>query len=485
MERSESNIIPEIKSLNVCCKPRPIPTSKQSLRSTTNTSKEEINMPSVLNRRRTLLGTAATALTAGLSALLLPGDASACHTYKSPVTGKKGCRAQKEDARSGTSSNTSSNTSQQQSTPSSNTSKQSSSGTPQVSGRVTRVSNGSQLAQALKNASAGNTIELANGNYGGSFQITNSGTKGKPILITARSRLKAVLQKPLSVRGNYVIVSGLSFKGTGVTLFGTNCRVTRCYFNGSGTAIGLEGAANAEVDHNEITRWISSGVDCDPTYDGRRGTNPRIYRNHFYSGANRNRNTAINLGQQASDQPVNVNGIVEYNLIENVNKKYKSIYCKSSGNTIRSNTIINAQGIENRHGRNNKYIGNWLQNCDAFVVSDENCLVEGNMLVNVRNGIRVMAGDISSQQVPKQGGGVPFSNRCRIIENSVDSRLKIGSTYSNWKRVLPARDTVVSGHKGRISMERQQNTKVASGNQGRAGKAAVKLRPNQVGPNSA
>ena len=49
------------------------------------------------------------------------------------------------------------------------------------------MSNGSQLAQALKNASAGNAIELANGTYGGSFQITKSGTKGNPILITASS----------------------------------------------------------------------------------------------------------------------------------------------------------------------------------------------------------------------------------------------------------------------------------------------------------
>ena len=198
-----------------------------------------------------------------------------------------------------------------------------------------------------------------------------------------------------------------------------------------------------------------------------------------------NRNTAINLGQQSTDQPVDVNGIIEYNLIENVNKKYKTIYCKSSSNTVRYNTVINAQGIENRHGRNNQYIGNWLQNCDAFIVSDENCRVEGNNLVNVRNGIRVMAGDISSQQVPKQGGGVPFSYRCQLIENNVDTRLKIGSTYSNWKRVLPARETFVSGHKGRISWRESRAPVSCQAIRAVPAMRPVKLRPNQVGPNSA
>ena len=140
--------------------------------------------------------------------------------------------------------------------------------------------------------------------------------------------------------------------------------------------------------------------------------------------------------------------------------------------------------MENRHGRNNEFIGNWLENCDAFIVCDENCRVEGNRLKNVRNGIRVMAGDISSSQVPRQGGGVPFSYRCRVIENDVDTRLKIGSTYSNWARVIKARETYVSGHKGRISMEREERTTIVSGNQNRAGAAAGKLTRSNVGPNS-
>lgn len=430
-------------------------------------------MPSALTRRHALLGTVAT----GFSTLLLPSDASACHNYKSPVTGKTGCGAKKADAASGGSSKVSK--------PQSNSASNNSSDKIKVSGKVIKVSNGSQLTQALKNASAGQTIELGNGNYNGSFQINNSGNKNNAILIKARSKLKAVLQKQLRVRGNYVVVSDLSFKGAGVTLFGANCRVTRCYFNGCGTAVGLQGAANAQVDHNEITRWNNTGVDCDPTYEGRKGTNPRIYRNHFYNGANRNRNSAINLGQQSTDQPVAVNGIVEYNLVENANKKYKTIYCKSSNNTFRYNTIINAQGMENRHGKNNQFIGNWLQNCDAFVVADENCRVEGNKCVNLKSGMRVMAGDISSSQVPKQGGGVPFSYRCQIIENDVDTVLKIGSTYSGWKKTLPALETTVSGHKGKISQQAQKKTKIASGNQSKAGNKAKKLTAKQVGPYSA
>lgn len=449
----------------------------------TNVSKKENSMSSILTRRRALFGSAALSVTAGLSSLLLPGDALACHDYKGPSG--SGCAAYKRDSAASTTSSSSSKTSTQQSSPPATSSN---SREPSVSGRTIRVSNGSQLQSALASAAPGNQIELANGTYSGRFRIANSGNRNNPILITASNRLRADLRGTLEVRGDYVIVSGLSFNGgAGVELRAANCRVTRCYFNGSSTAISIRGAANAEVDHNEITRWGAEGIDFDPLFERRQGTNPRIYRNYLYNGLDRNRNAAINLGQQSGHHGIKVNGLVEYNLIENANRQYKTIYCKSSSNTVRYNTIINAQGMENRHGRDNKYIGNWLENCNAFIVSDENCVVEGNKLVKVVHGIRVMAGTISSQQVPSQGGGVPFSHRCQLIQNDVDTRLQIGSVYSDWRggRILPALDTVVRGHKGQISLQTERNTRVLSTDQSGAGRAAVRLRPNQVGPNSA
>jgi hypothetical protein len=60
-------------------------------------------MSSAFTRRRILLGTAVVALTPGLGALLVPGDALACHLYKSPVDGRVGCGAQTRDRANGVS----------------------------------------------------------------------------------------------------------------------------------------------------------------------------------------------------------------------------------------------------------------------------------------------------------------------------------------------------------------------------------------------
>jgi hypothetical protein len=453
--------------LDKACDPRP------------TRSKEEINMPSALTRRRTLLGTSATALTAGLSALLLPSDASACHDYKSPVTGKTGCGAKKDDSRSGTSSNTS----QQQSTPSTNTGKQSGSGEPKVNGKTVRVSNGSQLQSALANATAGSTIKLGNGRYSGNFRITNSGTKGNPILIESADRLRAELRSSLEIRGDHVIVSGLSFSGASVDLRAHNCRVTRCYFNGGGTAISVRGADNAEIDRNEITRWSAKGVDFDSDDGGRRGLRPRIYRNYFYDSKGKGDNAAIGLGQHSRHHKDRVNALVEYNLCVDI-PNYKAIFCKSSENTIRYNTFINCQGLVNRHGYRNKYIGNWLENSIDLIVNDEGCLVEGNKLVNCKNGLRVMAGNITSSDMASHRGSdprYPYADSCQIINNDTN-RITVGMTYSGWQRTYPARNTVLRGNTGKVSLQTQNGTRVDSSGQGNAGSAAVKLRPNQVGP---
>lgn len=427
-------------------------------------------MSSVLTRRRTLLGTAAIALT---PTLLLPSDASACHDYEGPSG--TGCAAFRADRKKR--SNSSSNVSPQQSAPSSTGS---ASGDPKVNGRTIRVSNGSQLQSALASARAGSKIELANGTYRGNFSITNSGTKSNPILIESASRLRAELSSSLAIRGDHVIVSGLSFQGASVNLRAHNCRVTRCYFNGGGTAISVRGADNAEIDRNEITRWSGRGIDFDPEEERRKGLRPHIYRNYFHDSKGAKDNGAISIGQYSLHHKYKVNALVEYNLCVDV-PKYKAIFCKSSENTIRYNTLIKCQGLVNRHGFRNKYIGNWLEDSIDLIINDEGCLVEGNKLVNCKNGLRIMAGDISSSQVTSQNGGYPYADGCQIIDNDTNL-IQVGITYRGWKRTYPARNTVLRGNTGKVSLQKQNGTKVNSSGQGNAGKAAVKLRPNQVGP---
>jgi hypothetical protein len=342
------------------------------------------------------------------------------------------------------------------------------------------VGNGQQLEKALASAKAGNRIQLADGSYSGNFLITASGTSSAPILIEASNRLQAVLQSGLVVRGDHVVVSGLSFRGGGVALRAHNCRVTRCYFNGISTAISVRGADKAEIDRNEVTNWSGKGVDFDPAYERRNGYRPHIYRNYFHNSAGDNKNAAINIGQQARHHGELVRAVVEYNLIEDV-PRYKALFCKSSQNIIRYNSLFNCQGLVNRHGFENQYIGNWLEDSIDFIINDKSCVANGNRLINIKNGLRVFAGDITSDQVKDLSGGHPRAESCQIIENETD-RITVGATYSSWERIYPALNTVLRGNTGRISFNRESGTQVSTSGQSNAGAAARKLQPKDVGP---
>jgi len=443
-------------------------------------------MSSALTRRRTLIGTTALALMSGLGGLLLPKDAVACHNYRSGRDGAVGCGAFKRDKRNGGAS-PSRNTSKQQSSDSSCDPKETTSADnntqqsdqPKVSGRTIRVSNGRQLERALSSAGAGNRIELANGTYKGNFVIRASGKGGSPILIEAANRLKAELRSDIELKGDHVIVSGLRFNGSGVAMRAANCRVTRCAFRGGATMLSVRGAANTEIDHNEFSGWGSRCIHIDPKHNRSSGVKHHIHRNHFHDSKGKNRNNGIIVGDNASHHDINVKALIEYNLFENV-QDAKTLSTKSSGNTMRYNTLINCQGITNRWGTNNKYIGNYLEKCISFRVTDRNCVVEGNRLVKCKLGLQVLAGDGTSRQAANNGG-YPRSEDCRLVDNDADD-IMIGVTYSNWKRVYPAVNTVLDGNKGKVKRWKERGTRVRSNNSGRAGRAAVRLRPNQVGP---
>ena len=135
----------------------------------------------------------------------------------------------------------------------------------------------------------------------------------------------------------------------------------------------------------------------------------------------------------------------------------------------------------NRHGYENKYINNWLEDTIDFIINDRKCVAEGNKLVNCKNGLRVMAGNITSDQVIQVTGGHPHADGCEIINNDT-SRIQVGATYSSWNKIIPAANTILRGNTGKIVQQRQTGTQLVSSAQSGAGAGAVKLRPNEVGP---
>lgn len=442
-----------------------------------NTSKEKNKMSPAPTRRLALLGTASIALISGLGGVLLPNSAFACHSYKSKSDGKTGCAAYKRDQAGGASSGASSKTaSKPQTTSTASSDTQESSGDPEVSGRTIRVSNSSQFQSALASAAPGNRIELANSTYKGNFVITKSGTKSAPILIEAANPLEAVITSGLEIRGNHVIVSGVTFQSRQISVLAANCRITRCLVE-RGAEISARGASDVEIDYNELRGWSFKAIDVDPYHENRTGYGAHIHHNYCHSG----KGHAIGIGQQIKHHSRPAAARVHHNLIENV--KDGGIHLKSAKNQVYANTLINGEAIAVRHGPDNTLSDNWLENSLSLIVRDLNCIAKGNKLVGCRHGLLVFGGNLSSAQVAgsRLSASYPFAENCQLIDNDANLTA-IGRTYSSFKPRLPATNTIVSGHKGPIRYETDRNTRVTSTSQSKSGGNARKLSPGQVGP---
>lgn len=344
--------------------------------------------------------------------------------------------------------------------------------------RTVTVYNSSDLQRALANAQPGHRIVVRNGSYSGTFRLTKSGTSGSKIIIEAASQQQAVIRSSMLITGNHVVVSGLTFTGGHLTVKGADCRITRCLLKG-GPSINARGTARIEIDHNELTGWSSRGIDCDPYHEGKTGYYVHVHHNYLHSSRKGNDLPGISVGRHTGHHKRPVKAIIEYNLLENC-PGGQTIRLKSSDNIVRNNTLINCESVSNRFGLNNKFINNWLEGCRALRLRDINCVAEGNKLINCIEGLVVGAGDVTSAQLSSKRDRHPTSDRCQLINNDAN-RTIIGRTYSDFKPVLPAMNTVVRGHKGPIIYGAQRGTNIVSSSQSSSKAGARKLKRSDVG----
>ncbi|MDR6879294.1 hypothetical protein J2X61_001041 [Bacillus sp. 3255] len=255
-------------------------------------------------------------------------------------------------------------------------------GTP-VEDSVT-VSTPAQLQNAINQAVPGRTIYLQDGTYSQSGPITINGIHGQDgseITIKAVNRGQAILSGGASFslyQSSYVTISGLTFTTTtsssnnAVKIDESNhIRLTRNAFNLNETGatnnwVKIRGinSDNNRIDRNEFRSKADPGpiiaVDGDGSSYMSRYT--IIDRNYFYDSAPRitNGKESIRLGLSGVSL-LNGYSTVENNLFENSDGDPEIISVKSSGNTIRYNTIRNSQGqVSARHGNNNQFYGNFF-----------------------------------------------------------------------------------------------------------------------------
>ncbi|MET7283947.1 polysaccharide lyase 6 family protein [Kribbella sp. NPDC005582] len=251
----------------------------------------------------------------------------------------------------------------------------------------------SQLQSAINSATAGTTITLANGSYAvGTSGITITGRNGtttSPIVIQAETKGGVTLTGTKSFvfsNSSNITISGFIFKQTtslDLAATASRIRLTRNEF-----ALGSAASHSVVVRGNDvkIDRNIfrdKTTVGCYLVIDGptndpaNENIAQRTYilRNHFrdHSFSGDNGGEPIRLGV-SSRALADADATVEYNLFERVNGDPEAISIKSSGSTIRYNTIRSSKGgIVLRHGNGNR--------------------IESNYILGGENGIRIYGND--------------------------------------------------------------------------------------------
>ena len=362
----------------------------------------------------------------------------------------------------------------QQSTPSKSETQTSANTAASTSGPTTTVYNSAQLQQALNSAGSGRRIVLKAGTYSGTFVVRANGQTNAPIVITGDPS-NVTLLSTLTIHGNHVHVQGINFRNAALVVRGDNCRVVGNRFLQSGGQVRLQGAANAEIAFNEFEGWSGNyALEINPFNSGK-GRNPNIHHNFFTNSSS----IPITIGLQPSHSRLSVGALIEHNLFINC-RHSQIINIKSSSNIIRRNTLIGGGAFLNRHGRENSFVENWLEDCGGLWLSDQNCRADGNRLV--RCDLLVLAGNIPPAEVVRQVGGHPRAENALLANN--DARMiRIGvswsSSYGKWN--LPALNTRVESHRGAMRRELERNSQIKSTNSGNSGNKAIRLQRGQVG----
>ncbi|MBW8764486.1 MAG: discoidin domain-containing protein [Microbacterium sp.] len=247
-------------------------------------------------------------------------------------------------------------------------------------GQTTTVTSISALQSAINNSDPGDTIVLKNGSYSVSSAVSlgssASGTSSEPVTIKAETVGGVTLtgSSSFSFSGVHdVSIQGFKFTQSTTIDVGSSSKAVDFIRNEFVFAQSAEHNLIVRSDDSEVAYNWFHGKSTIGVYLGIEGPgtdtvakNSHIHHNYFsdqtFTGGNGGE--SIRLG--TSPKALSSGGaIVEYNLFEDADGDPEAISVKSSGHTIRYNTIRNSKGgIVLRHGNNNKVLSNYILNGD-------------------------------------------------------------------------------------------------------------------------
>jgi poly(beta-D-mannuronate) lyase len=297
------------------------------------------------------------------------------------------------------------------------------------------VSDPSAFQDAISVARPGDIIRIAAGTHDSWMLAVPETASG-----TAEARIRIVPVEPgattftgqsgIEIAGSYIEVAGFRFDHTGqdsVVVTGSHNRIGELVFQDAGdkqsTVPGIvviePGATDNEIDHCEFYGSTSMSIKVRVRDDEPVPTGTHIHHNLFQdiSRLSKNGQEAIQLGQ-GEGSALTLGAVVEFNRFVRVDGDAELVSNKSSGNVISHNFALDSNG-------------------ELVLRTGRDCLVEGNVLLNTRGGVRI------------SGSGH------RVINNFISTTKGRGivltdgtSRYQPAKDNLIAHNTVVSAGRG-------------------------------------
>jgi poly(beta-D-mannuronate) lyase len=235
-----------------------------------------------------------------------------------------------------------------------------------------KVSSAADVAKAAAQAQPGDVLVMTDGAWADQeIQFAAKGDEQNPITLRPQTPGKVVLtgKSSLVVDGEYLVVSGLSFRdntatGDAVKLAGHHNRLTETSIVGGSQYkffVHLYGHHH-RVDHCYLAEKASENptfqieVDKDtPNYD-------QVDHNHFghRPPLGKNGGETMRIGYSGQSQ-WNSRATVEYNLYDQCDGEIEIISSKSCENVYRYNTFLNSAGfLTLRHGHRNVVDSNFF-----------------------------------------------------------------------------------------------------------------------------
>jgi poly(beta-D-mannuronate) lyase len=333
------------------------------------------------------------------------------------------------------------------------------------SGASTTVTSISALQSAIDNSDPGDTIVLKNGSYAVSSAVSlgsgASGTSSEPVTVRAESVGGVTLtgSSSFSFSGVHdVSIQGFRFTQSTTIDVGSSSKAVDFVRNEFVFAQAAEHNLIVRSDDSEIAYNWFHGKSTIGVYLGIEGPgtdtvakNSHIHHNYFsdqtFSGLNGGESIRLGTSPKALSSG---NAVVEYNLFEHADGDPEAISVKSSGHTIRYNTIRNSVGgIVLRHGNNNKVLSNYILNGgNGIRIYGNDHVVMNNYVSGISNddgAIIVGSGTVRDHFVgesPESRKQYDAPDRIRIGLNTVVNNVN-GLAGETQRTVPPLRVTIV------------------------------------------